>query len=179
VPADVPVFIFCHDQPNLDARHLTNPNGQHDINSRDRFENVVADIYADAVPGEAKPDGPTVVEQRVLAAFLKAHRNVVAYFHGHANWNEFYTWKGPDNDLALSVFRADSPMKGEFSGSEETKLSFQVVVYDLKSHTLTARECLWNTSAGSDASAPLAWGASRTISLAVPENLNRSTSAPP
>jgi hypothetical protein len=168
VPAGVPVFLFCHDPPDIDARHLTNPNGKHDINNRDRFENVVGDIYADAAPGEAQPDGPTLVEQRALASFLKAHRNIVGYFHGHSNWNEFYTWKGPDDDLALSVFRADSPMKGKLSGKEEAKLSFQVVVYDVASHRLTSRECLWNAQAGTATAAPLAWGASKTVNIAVP-----------
>jgi hypothetical protein len=166
VPATTPVFIFCHDPPDIDARHLTNPNGAHDVNSRDRFENVVGDVYADApTPGAGKPDGPTTIEQRALAACLKAHPNIVAYFHGHANWTEFYTWAGPDGDLRLSVFRADSPMKGKVSGKDETKLAFNVVVFDTASHRLTARECLWNPAA---AAGPVAWGQSRTVSIAVP-----------
>ena len=44
VGATTPVFLFCHDQPDLEAKHLTNPNGKHDVNSRDKFENVVGDI---------------------------------------------------------------------------------------------------------------------------------------
>ena len=171
VPAGVPVFIFCHDPPEIDARHLTNPYGKHDINSGDKYENVVGDIYADvalASPSNGKPDGPTLIEQRALAKFLKAHRNIVGYFHGHSNWTEFSTWKGPDTDLALNVFRADSPMKGSFSGKDETKLSFQVVVFDAVAGRLTARECLWNTRPMSEDSAPLAWGESRTVSIAVP-----------
>ncbi len=164
VPADVPVFLFCHDPPAVDARHFTNPNGKHDINGTDKFENVLADIYSGSVtaPGEGKPDGSTAVEQRALAAFLKKHRNIVGYFHGHLNWTEFYTWKGPDGDLELRVFRADSPMKGKFSGKDEKKLSFQVVAFDTATHRLTARECLWN------AGAALAWGDSTTVAIAVP-----------
>lgn len=171
VPAGVPVFVFCHDPPEIDARHLTNPYGNHDINSRDKYENVVDDIYADlapSTPSNGKPDGPTLIEQRELAKFLKAHRNIVGYFHGHSNWTEFSTWKGPDSDLALNVFRADSPMKGSFSGKDESKLSFQVVVFDSAAGRLTARECLWNTHPKSEGAAALAWGESRTVSIAVP-----------
>jgi hypothetical protein len=164
VPATMPVLIFCHDPPDIDARHLTNPNGKHDINDRDKFENLVADVCAD---GPAS-DGPTTIEQRALAAFLKAHRNIVGYFHGHNNWNEFYTWKGPDGDLALNVFRADSPMKGKISGKDEAKLSFQVVVFDAAAQKLTARECLWNSKGASDNdSTPVAWGSSETVRIAV------------
>jgi hypothetical protein len=171
VPAGVPVFIFCHDPPEIDARHLTNPYGKHDINSRDKYENVVGDIYAGvapSTPSTGKPDGPTLIEQRALAKFLKAHRSIVGYFHGHSNWTEFSTWQGPDTDLALNVFRADSPMKGSFSGKDETKLSFQVVVFDAAAGRLTARECLWNTRPQSDGAAALVWGESRTVSIAVP-----------
>jgi hypothetical protein len=172
VPAGVPVFIFCHDPPAVDARHFTNPYGNHDINSRDKFENVLDDIYAGpatATEGDRKPDGPTVIEQRALAAFLKAHPAIVGYFHGHTNFTEFYTWKGPDGDLALAVFRADSPMKGSVSGKDERKLAFNVVSYDVAAGRLTARECLWNTSA--DASAGLVWGASATVGIKGPARL--------
>jgi hypothetical protein len=163
VPATTPVFLFCHDMPDIDARHLTNPNGRHDINDKDRFENLVADVCADG----PSSDGPTLIEQRGLAALLKAHRNIVGYFHGHSNWNEFYTWKGPDGDLALNTFRADSPMKGKVSGKDESKLSFQVVVFDVAAHQLTARECLWNSKGAADTDAtPVAWGATETVSIA-------------
>jgi hypothetical protein len=39
LPATMPVLLFCHDQPDLEAKHLTNPNGRHDINHKDKFEN--------------------------------------------------------------------------------------------------------------------------------------------
>lgn len=166
VPADEPVFIFCHDPPAIEARHLTNPNGNHDVNDRDKFENVVGDVYADGgTQGPGKPAGSTLIEQRALAAFLRAHRNIVGYFHGHTNYTEFYTWKGPDGDLALSTFRADSPMKGNVSGKDQTKLSFQVVVFDTATHRLTARECLWNSRS---ADGPPVWGESATVSLLAP-----------
>ncbi len=168
VPAAEPVFLFCHDPPEIDARHLINPYGAHDINPHDAFENLVSDVYADgdAATHNAKPDGSTLVEQRALAAFLRRHRNVVGYFHGHENWTEFYTWKGPDGDLALNVFRVASPMKGR-TAKEESQLSFQVVVFNAGEQTLTDRECLWNVPAtGNGAAVPVAWGSARTVSLA-------------
>ena len=162
IPASTPVFLFCHDQPDLETKHLSNPNGKHDVNSRDKFENVVADICADG----RTVDAPSTVEQRALATWLKAHRNIVGYFHGNSNWNEFYTWRGPDGDIALEVFRADSPLKGKESGKDETKISFQVVTFDAEAKTLTARECLWNSRGRTDTDAtPVAWGESHTISL--------------
>ena len=163
VSATTPVFLFCHDQPDIEAKHLTNPNGQHSINGRDKFENLVADICADGTTVDAE----TTIEQRGLVAFLKAHRNIVGYFHGNSNWNEFYAWGGPDNDIALNVFRADSPIKGKESGKNETKLSFQVVTYNTEAKLLTARECLWNAQGRADNdTTPVAWGASRTVGLA-------------
>ena len=162
LPARMPVFLFCHDPPDLEAQHLTNPNGNHDLNSRDKFENVVADICADGNTVEVA----TVIEQRALVAFLKEHRNIIGYFHGNSNWNEYYTWKGPDGDLALNVFRADSPIKGKYSGKDETKLAFQVVTYDIADLILTSRECLWNAQGQADGDeAPVAWGTSQSISL--------------
>lgn len=168
VPAAEPVFIFCHDPPEIDARHLINPYGNHDINARDAFENLVSDVYADGdtATHHAKPDGETTVEQRALAAFLRRHRNIVAYFHGHNNWQEVYTWKGPDGDLALNVFRVDSPMKGK-TAKEEDQLSFQVVVYNAAERKLTDRECLWNARGAADGpTVPVAWGSSQTVNLA-------------
>ncbi len=173
VPATTPVFLFAHDPPEADPKHFTNPNGKHDMNPEDRFENISADVYAD---GPDADDG-TLIEQRALAGFLKTHRNIVAYFHGHSNWTEFYTWSGPDGDLALHTFRSDSPMKGKISGKDETQLAFQVVTYDLAQQKLTARECLWNATAEKNhegkGSASMAWGNSKTISLefAAPEDV--------
>jgi hypothetical protein len=98
---------------------------------------------------------------------LKSHPNIVGYFHGNANWNEFYTWTGPDDAIALNVFRADSPLKGKESGKHEKRLSFQVVTYDLTTQSLTSRECLWNAAGRSATDAtPAGWGATWTGSLA-------------
>jgi hypothetical protein len=168
VSATKPVFLFCHDPPEIDARHLINPYGHHDINSHDAFENLVSDPYADGdtATHNAKPDGETTIEQRALAGFLRRHRNIVGYFHGHNNWNEVYTWKGPDGDLALNVFRVDSPMKGK-TAKDERQLSFQVVVFNAAEQKLTARECLWNVQGSQDGPGiPVGWGNSSTVSLA-------------
>lgn len=167
VSADTPVFLFCHDPPDIDARHLINPNGDHSINRDDGFENLVSDVYADGDVGKhnAKPDGSTKVEQQALAAFLRRHPNIVGYFHGHSNWNEFYTWAGPEGDLHLNTFRADSPLKGKNS-KVDTLLSFQVIVYNAGEHRLTARECLWNAKGKADGpTVPVGWGESKTVSL--------------
>jgi hypothetical protein len=165
VAADTPVFIFCHDNPDVDTRHLTNPNGKHDVNSQDKFENVVSDICADGLTTEA----PTTIEQRAFVAFLKQHRNIVGYFHGHSNWTEYYTWKGPDGDIALQVFRADSPMKGKTGQKDETKLAFEIVILDPVAKKMTVRECLWNTQKKENPVAtPVDWGISTTVSIAPP-----------
>jgi len=161
VAKDIPVFIFCHDMPAIDARHLTNPNGKHDINREDKFENVVCDIYSDGT----ESDGETDIEQTQLASFIKDHPQIVAYFHGHSNFTEFYTWKGPDKNVQLNTFRSDSPMKGQFSGKDESKLAFQIVTFSTKTHLLTARECLWNTKASQG---NIVWGKSTTVSIEVP-----------
>jgi len=98
--------------------------------------------------------------------FLKKHKNIKAYFHGHSNWNEFYTYRGPDNDVDLPTFRVDSPMKGKFSAKDETKLSFQLLSFDPKTLQLTVRECLWNTRPN-DPKQGIVFGQSTTISLRV------------
>jgi hypothetical protein len=165
VSAFTPVIIFTHDQPDCEAKHFTNPNGIHDINSTNKFENVVEERFKDADTIKVE----SILEQRSMVAFLKAHQNIKAYFHGNDNRNEFYIYKGPDNDISLNVFRVDSPVKGTISGIEaedltgdETKLSFQTIVIDGDSKTMTVRECLWNTSGSAS---PIIWGANSTISL--------------
>jgi hypothetical protein len=164
VPATTPVFLFAHDPPKGEARHFTNPNGKHDVNARDKFENVLSEIF----PGGSDPDGSTKVAQRAFGKFLHAHRNIVGYFHGHSNWTEFYTWKGHDGEVSLSSFRSDSPMKGRVSGPDESRLAYQVVTYDVAAGRLTARECRWNAAgAASTPATPVKWGESTTVSIRV------------
>lgn len=148
-----PVLLFTHDQPDVEAKHLRNPNGNGDINDKDKFENLLADVSS----VKSAKDIP-VKEHGELAAFLK-NSPVAAYFHGNENFNEFYTWNGPDNSLNMPVFRVDSSMKGNESGKDETKLSFQLVSMDTDTRTMTVREVLWNTST----TPTIVWGASKTI----------------
>jgi hypothetical protein len=98
--------------------------------------------------------------------FLKKHANIKAYFHGNSNWNEFYTYKGPDKDVNLPVFRVDSPMKGKYSGKDETLLSFQLITIDPQKQEMTVRECLWNTVPGNVRQKTMV-GKSATISIKV------------
>jgi len=157
VSSSTPVILFAHDPPEGDMKHFTNPNGAHDINATDKFENLLPEQFKDVTQS-------TVIEQNGLVAFLKAHPNIKAYFHGHTNYNEMYTYKGPDNDIALSTFRADSPMKGRYSAVDETKLSFQFITIDTRTKQMTVRECLWDT----DPTNPLktvVWVTNKTMSL--------------
>jgi hypothetical protein len=159
VDRSTPVVLFAHDQPEAQAKHFTNPNGAHDINAVDKFENLLAERLADGTTIES----PTTIEQRDLERFLERHRNITAYFHGNSNWNEFYDWTGPSHTLTLHTFRVDSPMKGAVSGDDETRLSFQVAEIDPATRMLTVRECLWNAD---PARPSLTWGESKTVPLA-------------
>jgi hypothetical protein len=161
VSTSTPVILFAHDQPNVETKHFTNPNGTGTINSTDKFENLIPEVFKD---GAKTINDPSTLEQRSFVAFLKAHTNIKAYFHGNDNENKYYDYKGPDSDVTLKTFQVDSPMKGNISGSDESKLSFQLISIDTKAKTMTVRECLWN-SVPTNPSAPIAWGTTTTISL--------------
>jgi len=161
VSTSTPVILFAHDQPNVETKHFTNPNGNGTINSTDKFENLIPEVFKD---GAKTINDPSTLEQRSFVAFLKAHTNIKAYFHGNDNENKYYDYKGPDGDVTLKTFQVDSPMKGNISGTDETKLSFQLVSIDTKAKTMTVRECLWN-SIPTNPSAPIVWGATTTVSL--------------
>lgn len=154
LPENQPVLLFTHDQPEVEAKHLINPNGRHDLNPTDGFENLLADT-SDV---KDRHDAPRRA-RRQLAEFLLAHRQIKAYFHGNENYEEAYTWTLPDGRTRLPVFRVDSPMKGEVSGTDETQLSFVVVTLDAEARQMTVRPCYWN--AGPD----LRWGKPTTVSL--------------
>ena len=47
VSSSTPVFLFTHDQPLVESKHFTNPNGTHNINATDRFENVLLETFKD------------------------------------------------------------------------------------------------------------------------------------
>jgi Calcineurin-like phosphoesterase len=165
VAKTTPVIIVCHDQPTCEAKHFTNPIPPHNMTLENKFENLTAEYYKEGVIASDN-DGATAIEQRGFVKFLKAHPNIKAYLHGNSNWNEFYTYTGPDNDVALPIFRVDSPMKGKFSAKDETKLSFHLISIDTQNMKMTVRECLWNTQP-TDPSTKMVFGASKTISLAV------------
>lgn len=151
---ETPTLLFTHDQPDVEAKHLRNPNGIGDINATDKFENLLADVSSTP---EAK--GVPRKEHAELAAFLK-NSPVKAYFHGNENFNEFYVWDGPDKTLNMPIFRVDSAMKGNESSKDETRLSFQFVSLDTDTRTMTVREVLWNTNLQASS---IVWGQSKTI----------------
>src|SRR5262245_18869754 len=160
VSASTPIVIFTHDQPDVEAKHFINPNGAHDINAADLFENLLADRFADGTT----VDTPSTVEQNQFEQFLARHSNVTAYFHGNSNWHQVYEWNGPGHSARLHTIRVDSPMKGAVSAIDETRLSFEVVTLDSVTRTMTVRECLWNADPGHP-DAPVSWGDSVTITL--------------
>ena len=166
IDRQMPVVIVAHDPPDGDPAHFVNPNGDHGINSRDHFENLLEEYSKDTDNKLGEDGKPTDdrIEQRGFVRFLKAHPNIKAYFHGHNNWNEFYTYKGPDGDVSLPAFRADSPMKGKYSSKDERRLSFQLITIDPATHTLTSRECLWNPDPAHPDATPV-WGESCTIRM--------------
>jgi hypothetical protein len=155
-----PVLLFVHDEPDVETKQLMNPNPSGTINPRDKFENLLEEKCKDGFSANV----PSTIEQRNFALWMKDHPVIKAYFHGNDNANEFYTYRGPDKNIALQTFRVDSPMKGNFSRSDETKLSFQLVIIDVTAKKMTVRECLWDTNP-SDPSTPVVFGASKTISL--------------
>jgi len=163
VSAQTPVVIFTHDQPECEAKHFTNPDAPGTFDAVSKFENLAEEHYKEGKTAAAD-GGQTDVEQRGWVAFLKSHPNIKAYFHGNSNFNEFYEYHGPDNDISLNTFRVDSPMKGDVSSKDETKLSFQLVSLDTATGRLTVRECFWNTKP-SEQNQPIAFGESKTIRL--------------
>jgi hypothetical protein len=164
VARNTPVIVFAHDPPDADSKHFQNPNGAHDINNTDKFENLLEDRLADAEEGIREKQASALLEQAAWEDFVRNHPNVTAYFHGHNNWNQFYDWTGPNHTVALHTFRVDSPMKGKVSTTDETKLSFQIATIDTASRTMTVREVLWNADP-QHPNAPAVWGGSTTVAL--------------
>ena len=160
-----PVIIFTHDQPECESKHFTNPFPPYNMTEENKFQNLTEEHYKEGNIAAAD-DGATQIEQRGFVRFLKQHPNIKAYFHGNSNWNEFYTYHGPDNDVNLDVFRVDSPIKGKYSAQDETLLSFQLISIDPVSQKLTARECLWNTQP-LKRDQKVVFGKSATVSLQV------------
>jgi hypothetical protein len=160
VPPKRAVLLFAHDPPVSDPRQFMSPGGDDDASAPGWFENLLSEPLKDRYAN----GWPTIIEQRELVAFLKHHPNVRAWFHGHVNSSEAYTWRGPDGDLALPVVRADSPMKGKVSATDETKLSFEFIAIDAEANRMTVREVLYNATPGAPDAMPR-WGASTTVAL--------------
>ena len=135
-----PVLLFAHSIPDVEPRFFQNPNGLHDINEEDKFENLVPENYKDG--NDVK--GNTIIEQNGFANFINKHSNIKVYFHGHENWTDYYQYKGPDNKIDLPCIRTDSPMKGRISLKDEKKLAFELVTIDTYTGLLTVKEVLWN-----------------------------------
>lgn len=175
--SSTPVFIFAHMPPEQTGANFRDPasNGL-DFPWTGGFSNYFRDamnISNVVAPATAvtTATAPTK-EVKDLATFLKAHKNIVAWFHGHDNFNQFRTWNGENSvsvdntmtQLAIPVFRVDSPMKGKDSAKDPKKLSFQVVSIDTAKKLFTVRECLWNKT--NTAGGAVGWGATETFSLA-------------
>jgi hypothetical protein len=158
VSTTTPVLLFTHSIPNVEPRFFGNPNGIHDVNQEDKFENLVPERYKDGKDVK----GATTIEQNEFVSFIKKHQNIKVYFHGHENFTEYYTYKGPNNDINLNCIRTDSPMKGRVSAKDETKLAFELVTINTKTKKLTVREVLWNNPSLSNY---FTWGQATTISL--------------
>jgi hypothetical protein len=159
IPENIPAFIFTHADPNSEARFFRNPNADHSINATDKFENLVSESFKD---GLSLKDS-TILEQRGFLSFLQLHPNIKAYFHGHNNYAEYYEWTGPDKNIHLPCFRADSPMKGRYSSKDQTKLSFNIISIDTEKKELTVRECFWNAHP-LETTQNFEWGITNTIS---------------
>jgi len=154
-----PVILFAHDEPNVEAKHFINPNGPHDINAKDKFENILSEQFSGK-----NIDDSTTNEQRALENFLAKHKNISVYFHGNDHWKHYSEWTGIDNTIVLHVFGVDSPMKGTVSANDETKLSFYLVTIDSTRRLMTVRNCLWNADP-SNPSQGVTWDDAITVAL--------------
>lgn len=158
-----PVVLLTHDQPDIESKHLMDSRSDAAVNNyvfTSKFENLVTDKASEGATTSVSSE----TQQREFTSFIASNKKIKAYFHGNSNWNEFYTYTGiPSGTISLPVFRVDSPMKGDFSADDETKLSFQLVTINLDNMHMTVRECLWNTTASS--TAPIVWGNTKSISL--------------
>jgi hypothetical protein len=170
ISSTTPAIIFTHDEPVTEVKHLTDPAGPTVFSSTNQFENLLVNVSAVATTATAGAN--TNDAQLTFVRFLQRHKNIVAYFHGNANYNQFYMYHGPTgfNLVDLPVFRVDSPMKGLVSGMDAStaagcdptgatpevapyaclntdKLSYQVISIDSAAKKMTVREYLWKTKA--------------------------------
>ncbi len=134
ISSTTPAVIMTHDQPDTEAKHLTDPTSPVAATMWTAgFENLLVNVS----PTATTATSDTIAAQRTFVRFLQRHKNIVAYFHGNTNYNDLGTcdangnkltgdplnttgcYKGPDpvsNPVYLPWFRVDSPMKGEATG---------------------------------------------------------------
>ena len=114
VSPTTPVLVFTHDEPNAEIKHFTDPNDPEGLPRQD-YEKLLVDMPAQRTEPAA--------EHLELADFLQAHENIVGYFHGNDNYNQFYNWS-PDAEpdwQGIDTFRVDSPMKGNVLGRHTSR----------------------------------------------------------
>ncbi len=187
LPTSTPVFLFCHVPLNMAAGETkvfgTPTNTSNSAGADIPFKLSGTDSANSYVDMNAA--------KQYVADWLVAHGNVRALFSGHDNFNGATNWNGQDangNLIAVrdsvwpgvTLFRVDSPMKGDVSGvsstsgslagiGNETNLSFQVFSLDVANRKLTEREFQWNPTA--DATGNGVWsGQSVTIDLNFPSS---------
>jgi len=161
IDTSTPVLLFAHSSPDVEAKFFINPNTDHTVNSKDKFENLLSEEFQDGlqVADSAKQ------EQQAFAEFVRRHPTIKAYFHGHSNFTEFYTWQGPDSSLQLPCIRVDSPLKGKFSAKDESQLSFELITIDSTNRSIIVRECFWNKNWKSLEGSNVSFGSNFIIKL--------------
>lgn len=152
--SNTPVIIITHDEPKVEVKHFTGPDAAH----ADGFENLLEPYQGDSQASNSD------FMQIPFSKFIASNPAIKAYFHGNSNWTEFYTYKGPDNNISLPVFRVDSPMKGEHSKKDESKLSFLIASINPKTKKMTVRECFYNVKS-KDGKYGIDFGVHQTIDL--------------
>ena len=170
VPASTPVFLFCHVPLNMAAGE-TKVFGT-PTNTSSTWAGNIPFPLSGADTATSYKDMNSAKQS--VADWLMAHPQVKALFSGHDNFNGATGWNGQDangnliaaRDAAwpgVTLFRVDSPMKGDISGVSatgalagigmETNLSFQVYSFDLATRRLTEREYLYDNTADTNSGA--------------------------
>src|SRR5690349_13428579 len=70
VSDSTPVIMFAHVPPDSDAKMFRNPNGAHDINAVDKFENLLDDTFAVGSHEAASSDAEPVLQRVEWEQFL-------------------------------------------------------------------------------------------------------------
>ncbi len=146
----IPSVIFTHDEPNIEYKHLSNPESPDKIIPGAKYEHLIKEV--------PKASKSSDYEQNQFGFWLAENPAIKAYFHGNTNFNQFYTFTAPDSLVSLPTFRVDSPMKGEYSRDDQSLLSFHLISIDSVAKTITVRECFW-------AREQIEWGDMATFSI--------------